>query len=147
MTAIINVNGVPNTASTVTALRNSAGSIVAYLADNPNAQYIQAGRGALANAGRNTLQLPGINNVDFSVFKNFNFGETKRIQLRADFFNLFNHPQYVPGSVNGGESVAQNTSNVQGLTQIGLSPTTFNRPDLIFTSHPRAIQLALRFDF
>jgi hypothetical protein len=145
--SIINPGGVANTASTVTALRNSAGSIVAYLANNPNAQYIRAGLGALANAGRNTLQLPGINNVDFSVFKNFSLGETRRIQLRADFFNLFNHPQFVPGSVNGGESIATNTTAVQGLTQIGLNPVTFNRPDLIFSSHPRQVQLALRFDF
>jgi len=145
--AIVNVSGVPNTASTVTALRNSAGSIVAYLANNPNAQYIQTGRGALANAGRNTLQLPGINNLDFSVFKNFNFSETKRIQLRADFYNAFNHPQYTPGSVNGGELTNTSSSVIQGLTQIGLSPSSFNRPNSIFTSHPRAIQLALRFDF
>ena len=144
---IINVGGTPGTSSTVTPLTNSAGQTVAYLVNNPNAQYIQAGRGALADAGRNTLQLPGIANVDFSVFKNFSLGETRRIQLRADFFNLFNHPQYVPGSVNGGESVATNSTAVQGLTQIGLNPVTFNRPDLIFSSHPRQVQMALRFDF
>lgn len=49
--------------------------IVGYLAANPNAQYIQTGVGALSNAGRNTLQLPAINNLDFSIFKNFGIGE------------------------------------------------------------------------
>jgi len=152
---IINIAGVTNTASTITPLCRvvancndpKAGPIVAYLANNPNAQYIQAGRGALANAGRNTLQLPGIRNVDFSIFKNFNISESRRFQLRADFYNAFNHPQFVPGSVNGGEAVTASSTAVQGLTQIGLNPVTFNRPDLIFSSHPRQIQLALRFDF
>jgi len=152
--AIINVNGMPGTDSAVTAI-NAAGqtvkigdpTTVAYIANTPNAQYIQAGLGALANAGRNTLQLPGIRNVDFSIFKNFNFSETKRIQLRADLYNAFNHPQYVPGSVNGGEAVTQTSPAVQALLQTGLNETFFNRPDMVFTSHPRQIQLALRFDF
>ena len=63
-----------------------------------NAQYVQAGLGALSNSGRNTLLLPAINNLDLSLFMNFAIGEgSKRIQLRADFYNAFNHPQYVPG--------------------------------------------------
>jgi hypothetical protein len=32
---------------------------------------IQAGNGAFATSGRNTLQLPGIGNLDISLFKNF----------------------------------------------------------------------------
>ena len=68
---ILNPSGVEGTASNVTALTNTAGQVVGYLATNPNAQYIQAGRGVLATAGRNTLQLPGINNLDFSLYKNF----------------------------------------------------------------------------
>jgi len=145
---IINVNGVPGTASEVTPLTNSSGATVGYLAVNPNAQYIEAGRGALANAGRNTLQLPGIRNVDFSIFKNFTFSESKRIQIRADLYNAFNHPQYVPGSVNGGEPVAQTSAAVTALLQtFPLNTTFFNQPGQVFSSHPRQIQLALRFDF
>src|SRR6185295_1508807 len=67
---IRNPAGVRGTGSTVTALTNTAGQIVGYLANNPNAEYIQAGFGAISNSARNTVQLPGINNVDFSVFKN-----------------------------------------------------------------------------
>src|SRR4030095_12689289 len=54
---IINPGGTANTSSTVSPLMNSSGQIVGYLVDDPNAQYIQAGVGALANAGRNTLLL------------------------------------------------------------------------------------------
>ncbi|MBA3754691.1 MAG: hypothetical protein H0X01_11315 [Nitrospira sp.] len=140
---IRNPSGVINTASTVRALRNTGGAIVGYLANNPSAEYIQAGAGAISNSARNTLQLPGINNVDFSIFKNFRFGETKRIQIRADLFNAFNHPQYVPGSVNDVAPIG--TTTVANLNTVGRAE--FNQPDLVFSSNPRVIQLGLRFDF
>ena len=126
---------------------------MAYLADDPTAEYIRTGLGALSNSARNTLQLPGINNLDFSIFKNFGFGENRRIQLRADFFNLFNHPQYIPGSPNDIQPV--NTTAVGQVNTITLATisatnpgaATFNLADKVFSSNPRTIQLALRFDF
>ena len=157
---IRNPNGVRNTASTVTALCRfaacgtaSAGPIVAYVADNPNAEYIRAGLGAISNSSRNTLQLPGINNLDFSLFKNFRMGENRKIQVRADFFNAFNHPQYIPGSPNDVQPVPTTTvGQVNTVTAANISlgnpgAATFNRPDRVFASNPRVIQLALRFDF
>jgi hypothetical protein len=152
-----NTGGVVNTTSTVSPLiatctafnaagactQSTASRTVGYLANNPNAEYIQAGAGVISNSARNTLQLPGINNIDFSIFKNFRFGETRRIQLRADFFNLLNHPQYVPGSVNDVSPIR--TTTVANLNTVGRSD--FNHPDRIFSSNPRVIQMALRFDF
>jgi hypothetical protein len=137
----------------VTALTNSAGEVVAYVADNPNAEYIRTGLGALSNSARNTLQLPGINNLDFSLFKNFNIGENKKIQLRADFFNAFNHPQYIPGSPNDIQPVnttgVGQVNTITGVTISAANPgaATFNRADRVFASNPRVIQLALRFNF
>jgi len=143
--AIRNAAGVRNTASTVSALTNSAGRIVGYLADDPGAEYIQTGLGAVSNSARNTLQLPSINNLDFSVFKNFRFGENKRVQLRADFFNAFNHAQYIPGSPN---DVAPIDSVAVGqVNTIFAGNSDFNRPQNVFSSNPRVIQMALRFDF
>jgi len=158
--SIRNPNGVRDTGSTVTALCRiaacgtaGAGPIVAYVADNPSAEYIRAGLGAVTNSARNTLQLPGVNNLDFSLFKNFRMGESRRIQIRADFFNAFNHPQYIPGSPNDIQPVpTPGVGQVNTLTAATLSladPTfaTFNRADRVFPSNPRTIQLALRFDF
>ncbi len=156
--SIINPAGAANVSSLVSPLLrtcpafNEDGSctlsdeerIVGYVANNPNAQYIQAGLGALANSGRNSLQLPGINNLDFSIFKNFALGEgSKKIQVRADFYNAFNHPQYVPGSVNGVEPIT--TTGVSQSNTVGQAD--FDVASHVFTSHPRVIQLALRFDF
>jgi hypothetical protein len=160
--AIINPNGAKDTASTVTPLlrtctafnpdgtcsQSNASRTVGYLATNPGAQYIQAGAGALSNAGRNTLQLPGIRNLDFSIFKNFHVTEGKYFQLRVDLINAFNHPQWAPGSVNGAELTSITGGPASNINNINaLSSGVFNRPDLVYTSHPRLIQLAARFNF
>lgn len=140
---IRNPNGVTGTGSSVTTLTRTDGQIVGYLAVNPNAEYIRAGNGAASNSARNTLQLPGINNLDFSIFKNFRLGETTRFQLRADFFNAFNHAQFIPGSPNDVQPVA-----TTGVGQVNtVNSTTFNQPDRIFSSNPRTVQLAARFNF
>jgi len=120
---------------------------VGYSIVNPNAQYIQAGRGIVATAGRNTLTLPGINNLDFSIFKNFLITETVKVQFRTDFYNAFNHPQYAPGSVNGVEATGQTSAPAASLVGISANTSLFNRPDLVFSSHPRVIQMALRLNF
>ena len=122
-----------------------AGPVVGYLVNNPNAKYIQAGDGVASNIGRNTFLLPSINNFDISIFKNFKLGETKFIQIRADFFNAFNHPQYVPGSVNSVD--ATDTTGLTTLNQIAPLTTDFLRPDQVLGSNPRVIQLAARFNF
>jgi hypothetical protein len=50
--------------------------------------------GNWGNAGRNIDSQPGSISVDFSIFKNFNFTEQKRLQFRAEAFNLPNHPNF-----------------------------------------------------
>lgn len=42
------------------------------------------------NAGRNSVVGPGINRIDFSLFKNIPVGGDRRLQLRFEAFNLFN---------------------------------------------------------
>ena len=43
--------------------------------------------------------------VDFSVFKEFPITERFRLQLRSEFFNLLNHPQFdLPGQNIGSPS-------------------------------------------
>lgn len=44
----------------------------------------------------------GMKNLDFSLFKQFQISESKRVELRAEFFNVFNTPQFgPPGQVFG----------------------------------------------
>jgi outer membrane receptor protein involved in Fe transport len=44
--------------------------------------------------GRNSLRGPSFKEFNFSVFKDTAISERVTLQLRADFFNLFNHPNF-----------------------------------------------------
>jgi hypothetical protein len=140
---IINANGVKGTCSDVTVLKNSAGATVAYLAVNPNAQFIRAQVGAYANSGRNILATRGINNWDMTVSKSLAFNERMKLQLRADLFNGFNHPQYTPGKVNN-----INQTNRSGVTNY-LTPgnPVFGLFDQVYSSNPRTVQVGARLTF
>lgn len=54
------------------------------------------------NSGNSILEGPGFKNIDASLFKNFSVTERLRVQFRAEFFNLFNTPQF--GRPNSGLS-------------------------------------------
>jgi hypothetical protein len=46
------------------------------------------------NAGRNSLRGPGYTDVDFSLFRNFAILDRMNLQLRAESFNVLNHPNF-----------------------------------------------------
>ncbi|HSR52850.1 MAG TPA: TonB-dependent receptor [Acidobacteriota bacterium] len=46
--------------------------------------------GTFGNAERNSLRGPNFVDANFSIFKNFELGETSRLQFRAEIFNVFN---------------------------------------------------------
>ena len=50
--------------------------------------------GFFGTLGRGTLTSPGLATLDFSLIKNFGITETHKIQFRAEFFNLFNRPNF-----------------------------------------------------
>ncbi len=68
--------------------------------------------GTLGTAGRDILEGPGTNVVDFSLLKNIPFSERYRLQFRTEFFNLFNHAnfdfpeRFCGGTVAGGPCTA-----------------------------------------
>jgi hypothetical protein len=69
--------------------------------------------GVVGNAKRRFFHGPGINNWDLSVRKNTLIGERMALEFRAEFFNIFNHAQFmgagfVTGEING--SLGQVTS-------------------------------------
>lgn len=142
---IINPSGVPGTASGVTALKNSSGATVAYLATNPTAQFIAAGVGAYATSGRNILPSPRIDNVDFGIAKNISIRERVKLQLRADLYNSLNHPQYTLGRINN----VRLKNTFTGLTANPFIPgnPAFEQWDQNFSSNPRTIQVAAKLSF
>jgi hypothetical protein len=164
--ALLNPAGVRGTGSDVTGLTATAGpnngKVVAYVVNNPNAQYIQTGLGAaltggtcfngLCPIGRNTLQSPGTNNIDLGVYKDLNITERMKFRLGAQFANIINHAQFIPGS-NPGFGLGVN--DVTGYSSVGTSykayitpgKTSFNVPQSVFSSNARSIALVAKFTF
>jgi hypothetical protein len=63
------------------------------------------------NLGRNVVIGPRFDNVDFSIIKDTNVGETVRVQFRAEFFDLFNHANFgQPGAVVGSPALGRITN-------------------------------------
>ena len=46
------------------------------------------------NSGRNSLEGPGIQNIDFTIQKITSIQERYKFHFRAEFFNIFNHPNF-----------------------------------------------------
>jgi hypothetical protein len=154
---IINPNGVKGTGSAVkpvysTTLASSCGTgvtqcatnLVGYVATNPNAYYIQAGAGTLPNAARNTLPLRPIDNIDLSAVKRINFTDRYVFEFQAQAFNVLNHPQYIPGSL---DNVNFNDTHTDSTAIINASSAAFNKPQTLFNSNARTMQLAAKFIF
>ena len=70
--------------------------------DPKTAQFIAlpANAGRTGNLGRNTSFTPGLNSTDATAQKNIRLTEKVGLQFRAEFYNVFNHPQYGSGSVS-----------------------------------------------
>jgi hypothetical protein len=56
--------------------------------------FKQPAAGFLGNSGRGILNLPGINNWDTGLFKNFRISEQINLQFRFESFNAWNHTQW-----------------------------------------------------
>lgn len=67
------------------------------------AAFAEPAFGKYGNSARTgAIRLPGLVNVDFSVNKQFRITESTRAELRTEFYNLFNHYNIQPGSVDRG---------------------------------------------
>jgi hypothetical protein len=78
--------------------RASGADSTTYL--NPNMFTVNGFKlGQIGNAGVGICSGPPSRNVDFGLDKNFKVTEHIKLQFRMEFFNLFNHPQYVAQNV------------------------------------------------
>ena len=127
--------------STISGLDNSQ---TGQLADRPNvtgstrlpnpshtkwfntAAFSQPPTGQFGNEATGAIVGPGLVDLDFSLIKNYKFRDTNNIEVRAELFNSFNHPNF-------------------------LNPTTtFNSPSfgVITTAEPgREVQFGVRYSF
>jgi hypothetical protein len=74
-----------------------------------------AGSFAFGNEVRNSLRGPRLVVFNFSLAKNFEFGERVHLQLRSDWVNVFNHPSLgLPGHTLGGDNFGEINAGTQG---------------------------------
>lgn len=75
------------------------------------AQALANGTPRFGNSGRNILIGPGMQDWDFSAIKRNPVTERVNLEFRAEFFNLFNHPNFgTPGATIGTDTAGQITS-------------------------------------
>ncbi len=96
--------------------------------------------GYFGDLGRDQIFGPGFWNLDFSTTKNFQLSERLQLQFRAEFFNIFNHPNFAlpsnvvsPGSSTAG-LITQTPDVAQGNPGLG-------------GGGPRVMQFGLRLQF
>jgi hypothetical protein len=111
--------GAPFTVTTQTNSTNafSAGSLRADVLRNPNLSedarrlerwfdtdaFAQPASFTFGNQGTNILRAAGKVLVDCSILRNFSLGESRRLQFRAELFNVLNHTNFgLPGHTFGG---------------------------------------------
>jgi len=109
------------------------------LAQKPSADEAKAGSpwfntaafeanpsGTRGNVGRNTLTGPSSKNIDIGLFRAFNIRENHKLELRGEFFNVFNW-------VNLGTPTFTMTSS--------------NFGKILSAAPPRIVQLGVRYSF
>jgi hypothetical protein len=161
---IFNAKGTPHTGTGVVAYANPniacdpattakdpngtiicSANTVAYVAKDPNARYITAAAGTLPTSQRNTEPINPTNDFDATAIKRFRLGETRSFEFQAQAYNLLNHAQYIPGSINNVSNPSTNTMSTSYLT--ASNPTAFRNAGAFFKANARTMQLTLKFNF
>jgi hypothetical protein len=93
---------------------------------NPAAFQIPE-QGVFGNSGRNVIIGPGIQNVDLALARTIRLSDVTRAQIRADFYNALNHPNFV---------APPTMQNFADSSDFGA---------LFVARSPRIIQLGLKF--
>lgn len=89
--------------------------------------FVQNAIGTFGNSGRNIVEGPGLAQVNFVVSKSFTLYKESTLQFRAEFFNLFNRPNFI-------------SKRSESLTS-----GTYGR--LTSAEDPRILQFGLKYQF
>jgi hypothetical protein len=99
---------------------------------NPSA-FTSSPLGQEGNARRRFFHGPGVNNWDLALLKDTAVTERVNMQFRAEFFNLFNHTQFLPPiGITGFTAGVANSANFGQVTG---------------AAQPRIGQLSIKLNF
>jgi hypothetical protein len=104
------------------------------------------------NVPRDLVRGPGTWQIDLSADKTFELSEREKLQFRAEFYNVFNHPQLgqpnatcnlpAPTASNPTPQGCSGFANITTTVNLNVSPVT-----PVGSGTPREMQFALRFEF
>lgn len=139
------------TAGNVNPRPNLVPGVPIYLHTSDSTQWLNPaafalpGVGQIGSLGKGAIRGKSINNVDFSVNKNWRLKEKYGLQFRAEMFNVFNHTNFVGFNNNlqfdGVQTLAAGPNPNFG------KPTNGNFGRLTAAQSPREIQFGFKFSF
>ncbi len=97
---------------------------------NPNA-FILPAAGTYGNLGRGVFSGPGLSDLDVSLFKSTSLSERTSLQIRAEFFNVMNHPNlgtpnatvFSSGAINASAGLITTLATTPRQIQFGMKLT------------------------
>jgi Carboxypeptidase regulatory-like domain/TonB dependent receptor/TonB-dependent Receptor Plug Domain len=102
--------------------------------------------GLQGTLGRNVLRGVPVNQIDLALRRQFNMTEQLNIQLRVEFFNLFNHPNF--GDPEGDLAKLQFGRSIRMLGRtLGSGGANGGFNPLYQLGGPRSLQIALKIQF
>ena len=104
------------------------------------------------NEGRDALRGPTFKQWDFAIYKNTQITEWLGMQLRVEFFNILNHPNFsnpfLPAFIADAGQQGIGTNGVsQGFYQLSATGDVGIGNPFLGGGGPRGIQLAAKFTF
>jgi hypothetical protein len=111
-----------------------------------------AGTRHFGDLGRDSLRGPSFKEFNFSVFKDTTITERLNLQLRAEFFNFFNHPNFsnpvLPNYIAdpGVNGIASNGRGIGSYALTATGDVGIGNP-FLGGGGPRGIQFAAKFTF
>jgi hypothetical protein len=103
-------------------------------------KVFQPANGHIGSLGRGAFDGPGFWNYDFALLRSISVSTGVRMQLRAEFYNLFNHPNLSVPVTDYGRSTF-------GQAYYGLNRSYSRFGGLPLEDPARRIQLAVRISF
>jgi hypothetical protein len=113
---------------------------IAHVAFNPLGPYLNPAAfaqplpGTYGNLGRNAFSGPGLNDFDMSIVKSQQISRDRWLRLRAEFFNIWNHPNFANPSTTFGSGF-----------RLTSTPDSFN--PYFGNGSPRNVQLVAELEF
>ena len=144
---VINGSLAPATSCAANTIGYTAGTISAgVFTPVRNAYYVQGGSGTVPSASRDTLFTGRTNNVDLTAVKRFTFRERFGLEIQVQAFNVLNHSQYLPGSLNQVNSISSTGTGASNFANVSKG-SLFANKYVDFNNNARAMQLAGKITF